>query len=129
MTRDTIFLIMMLSPAFSVQSSHSLLLRKLFKFHSTGFSSSFPVGRERTIPTITLECNLVKQGESSTGSQVRWHPNWQHQYVVISRGPIRRWTSEISRSSSLRTFLWINLHGQGGPQGVFFYTCLPDCTM
>lgn len=81
MTGDTVAL-MMLSSAFSVQSIYSLLCRQLF--HSSGFSSSFPLGREVTLPTITAECKLVTQGESAE-AQAGWHPNWQDKYVVISR--------------------------------------------
>lgn len=32
---------------------------------STGFSSSFPPDKEVAFPMVTLECNLVKQGEST----------------------------------------------------------------
>lgn len=56
---------MILNTAFSEQSNHLHLLRKLFKFSMIGFTSSFPVGRKAALPAVTLEYNLVKQGEST----------------------------------------------------------------
>lgn len=50
--------LMMQSPALSIQSNHPLL----FSFHYTGI---FSVSRIVTLPTVTLECNLVKQVEST----------------------------------------------------------------
>lgn len=72
---------MILSPAMSIQSNHLLLLRNLFKFRSSGFSSSFPFDRV-TLTTVTLRWNLVKQDEYIE-CQVRWHLNCQDTLYVL----------------------------------------------